>query len=102
LYPLAEAVAGSSIGVTEDSRRRFPRIGPKLVVLPTPGRSSLDVERLTSVRPNHPWFQEQPPPRIVTCVATIVPGKSQETLIEALTHIRARGRRASCPGRTDR
>jgi glycosyltransferase involved in cell wall biosynthesis len=90
LYPLAEAVAGISTGVMEDLARRFPSVRPKLVVLPPPGRSSLDVQRLAGVLPNHPWFQEHPSPRIVTCVATIVPGKSQETLIEALPHIRAR------------
>ena len=90
LYPLADAVAGVSIGVRNDLARRFPRVRPKLVLLPVPARSASEVQRLGRVRPEHPWFHERPVPRIVTCVATIVPGKSQETLINALPHVRAR------------
>jgi glycosyltransferase involved in cell wall biosynthesis len=91
LYPLADAVAGVSRGVVEDLEYRFPRVKSKLVVLPSPGRSASDVQRLAAVRPEHPWFDAQPRPRIVTCVANIVPRKSQETLIAALPAIRARG-----------
>jgi glycosyltransferase involved in cell wall biosynthesis len=90
LYPRADAVAGVSIGVRNDLARRFPRVRPKLVLLPVPTRSASEVQRLSRVRPEHPWFQERPAPRIVTCVATIVPGKSQETLINALPQVRER------------
>ena len=89
LYPRADRVAGVSPAVVQDLATHFPNIRCSTVVLPAVGPDPDAPEALGREPPDHPWFHGSDRPMIITSVANVVPRKGQDTLVEALSLVRA-------------
>jgi len=48
----------------------------------------VELRRLAGAVADHPWYSEVPAPRIVCCVANVLPRKGQDTLVRALPRVR--------------
>jgi glycosyltransferase involved in cell wall biosynthesis len=88
MYPLADRVAAVSPGAAHDLESRFPALRGRTAVLPSPGPDSAELQDLVGGIPDHPWYREVPAPRIVCCVANVLPRKGQDTLLSALPRLR--------------
>lgn len=87
LYPLAERIAGVSLGVIDDLERRFPGVRGKTTVLPSPG-PRLSELRALAAQPISNVVQADDRPRVICSVGNIVPRKGQDTLVSALPRVR--------------
>lgn len=85
----ARRVAGVSPAVVQDLATHFPNIRCSTVVLPAVGPDPDAPEALGREPPDHPWFHGPDRPMIITSVANVVPRKGQDTLVEALSLVRA-------------
>lgn len=86
MYPFADRVAAVSPGAARDLESRFPALRGTTAVLPSPGPDLAEVQGLAA--PDHSWYREVPRPRIVCCVANVLPRKGQDILVNALPRIR--------------
>src|SRR5687768_10444944 len=89
LYGRADCVAGVAPEIVEDLQERFAIDPSRTTVLPDPGRSPEAIARLAAEPVGHPWYSaQQSRPRIICCVANLIPRKNQLALVEALPAVR--------------
>jgi len=88
MYPLADRVAVVSPGAAGDLESRFPSLRGRTAILPSPGPDPAQLRGLAESVADHPWYSEVPKPRIVSCVANVLPRKGQDILVGALPRVR--------------
>ncbi len=88
LLPRADLVIGVSPGIVEDLGQVFPRLRPKLRMVPPPLTRWELVGEMAAASPDHPWFSEAPEIPVITSVGHVHPRKDQITLVRALSDLR--------------
>ena len=85
LLPSADAVIAVSHGVAEDLKRRVPKAGHLVEVVPNPVVSE-EITRQAEAPVDHPWFAESQVP-VLLSVGRLVPQKDFPLLLKAFAEV---------------